>query len=77
MPWLSVLSNGTCAEHGVTQTPEGESLTGDTGGGGGQPTLRMKQNSELRLAESVPIWMVLQRECKVWTDGSEVGHKSV
>lgn len=24
-------------------------------------TLRMKQNSELRLLESVPIWMVLER----------------
>lgn len=35
----------------------------------------MKQNSELRLLESVPIWMVLKRKSKVWTEVPDVGHE--
>lgn len=38
-------------------------------------TLRMKQNSELRLLESVPIWMVLKQKSKVWTKVPDVGHE--
>lgn len=57
MPWLSVLSNGTWkadvgSDDFLLKTLLHRHETNAR-------TFRMKQNSELRLPESVPIWMVL------------------
>jgi hypothetical protein len=61
MPWLSSLSKGTCAVYregvwGQVWLPS-TTYPAHTH----SPTLRMKQNSELRRLESVLIWMHLEK----------------
>lgn len=93
MPWLSVLSNGTCRQHTLLHRNQREDFFDlyinsiKVGGDTGErslvglwdtnnwyivvfvrkeiATLRMKQNSELRLLESVPIWIVLREKKKI------------